>query len=391
MTHPRFAYDALILRKAYSGVENTVSGFLAAWAEHGTEPLRVYAPARTPQPLPVSPRIERCAARFPPSSRLARIVWEHVRLPQRLRRDRAALLHAPAYIAPFAAPCPVVLTVHDLHVFTHPECCTFENRLYYRLFLPRSIRRAAAIIVYSEHVRRGVAARYPACAGRVAVIPPGVDPDLAPVADPGRLAAARAAWRLPPRFFLFVGDLAPRKNLARLIEAFARVAADRPDAHLVIAGAAGRNRVPVDALRARWGVRSRVHLPGYVPRADLPALYTLAEALAYPSLDEGFGLPALEALACGCPVVCGPGGAAEICGTVATSCDPLDVGSIARALAAQLDHPVPRAARAEAGFARLARFSWRACVAATARLYGETCPPGRPIGPGPLPWEGRQF
>lgn len=376
MPHPRFAYDAMTLRKAYSGVENTIHGFIRAWAAHGPEPLRVYAPVRTPLPVPDSPQVDVCAVHLPASSRLARIVWEHTRLPRRLRQDQAALLHAPAYVAPLAAPCPVVLTVHDLHVFTHPACCTFENRLYYRLFLPRSIRRAGAIIVYSEHVRRIVAARYPDQADRIALIPPGVDPDLAPVSDPERLDAVRAAWRLPGRFILFVGDLAPRKNLPRLLEAFTRLIAERPDrrdVHLVLAGAGGLNRVPIDALCARLGVAGRVQTLGYVPRADLVALYSLAAVLAFPSLDEGFGLPALEALACGCPVVCTPGGASEICGPAAACCDPLDIASITRALAGPLDHPLSRPARAEAGFARLARYSWPASVAATAALYREVC------------------
>jgi len=376
MPHPRFAYDAMTLRKAYSGVENTIHGFIRAWAAHGPEPLRVYAPVRTPLPVPDSPQVDVCAVHLPASSRLARIVWEHTRLPRRLRQDQAALLHAPAYVAPLAAPCPVVLTVHDLHVFTHPACCTFENRLYYRLFLPRSIRRAGAIIVYSEHVRRIVAARYPDQADRIALIPPGVDPDLAPVSDPERLDAVRAAWRLPGRFILFVGDLAPRKNLPRLLEAFTRLIAERPDrrdVHLVLAGAGGLNRVPIDALCARLGVAGRVQTLGYVPRADLVALYSLAAVLAFPSLDEGFGLPALEALACGCPVVCTPGGASEICGPAAACCDPLDIASITRALAGPLDHPLSRPARAEAGFARLARYSWPASVPATAALYREVC------------------
>ncbi len=374
MKQPRFAYDALILRKAYSGVENTVHGFIRAWAAFGPEPLRVYAPRRMPLPLPQAPAVSACAVRFPSASRVARIAWEHTWLPLRLRRDRAALLHAPAYIAPLAAPCPVVLTVHDLHVFTHAACCTFENRLYYRLFMPRSIGRAAAIVVYSEHVRRLVAARYPACAGRIAVIPPGVDPDLAPVTDPACLDAVRAAWRLPDRFVLFVGDLAPRKNLPRLLDAFSRLAASRPGLGLVLVGAAWHGRATLDAHVRRLGLGGRVRTLGYVPRADLPALYSLAEVLAFPSLDEGFGLPALEALACGCPVVCTPGGAAEICGPAAEICDPFDPESIHRALATQLDTALPRAVRAQAGFVRIGRFSWSASIAATAALYRELAP-----------------
>jgi len=358
-------------------VENTIHGFVQAWAAHGSAPLRVYAPVRTPLPLPESPLVDVCAVRFPASSRLARIAWEHLCLPHRLRRDHVAVLHAPAYIAPLAAPCPVVLTIHDLHVFTHPGCCTFENRLYYRLFLPRSIRRAAAVIVYSEHVRRQVAARYPERADRIALIPPGVDPDLRPVTHPERLAAARAAWCLPGRFLLFVGDNAPRKNLPRLIEAFANLIgarSDLSDLHLVLAGGRGHNRSPsLDGLCERLGIAARVRRLGYVTRADLPALYSLAEALAFPSLDEGFGLPALEALACGCPVVCGPGGPAEICGPAAAYCDPHDIGSISRALSEQIDPPLPRSARAAAGFERLTRFAWRDSIAATAALYRDVC------------------
>lgn len=369
-TRPRLAYNALVLRKAYSGVEYTIHGFLHAWAKYGPEPLRVFAPARTPLSLPqTSPVLSVCPVRLPYASRAARIAWEQVWLPQRLRQERVALVHAPAYIAPLAAPCPVILTIHDLHVYTHPPCCTFENRLYYRLFLPSSLRRAAAIIVYSEHVRHTVAARFPACAARIAVIAPGVDPSFVPVMDSIRLDSVRAAWRLPPRFILFVGDLAPRKNLPRLLEAFSRLVPQKPDLHLVLAGTPDRRHPPLDRLYQRWGLLGRVRQLGYIPGSDLPALYSLAEVLAFPSLDEGFGLPALEALACGCPVVCTPGGAAEICGPAAVCCDPLSVDSIAEALLQQLNSPVSRAQRAKMGFSRLERYSWATHVAATADLY----------------------
>lgn len=356
------AFNAALLREPYSGVEVTIDESARALAEHGALNYRIYTSGRSDvRRLPLSPRFAVIPAVQPLNLRLARIGWEQVRLPGLLRRAGVDVLHAPAYVAPLAAPCPVVLTIHDLHVYTHPTCCTWLNRLHYRLLMPASIRRAAALVVYSEHVRAQVTRRFPCAAGKLHVIPPGVPRVFQRAPSAETLDRVRARYRLPPRYLLFVGDYAPRKNLPRLMEAFDRL--DVPDVHLVLAGAAKASE------RQRAAAYARVHALGYVPEDDLPSLYALAEALALPSLDEGFGLPVLEAMACGCPVVCGPGGAAEVGGDAVVCCDPNAPDSIAAALRALPTDPVARAERIARGRRRAGGFRWPETVAKLEALY----------------------
>jgi len=261
----------------------------------------------------------------------------------------------------------VVLTVHDLHVFTHPQFCTLANRIHYRLLLPLSIRRAAAITVYSEHVRRALLLRFPAAAAKTRVIPPGLPAQFLQAATTAQREALRARLHLPRKLLLFVGDLAPRKNLPGVLEAFARLRADHPDLHLVLAGAPGGRSA------ATSGHGAGIHWLGYMPPDDLPALYALAEALVFPSFDEGFGLPALEAMACGCPVVCSPGGAAEVCGDAALVCDPSSTEAIVNAVHALLTRPTLRHDKVDAGRHRAAGFRWDHTVQQLEETYRRVC------------------
>lgn len=365
---PLVAYNAALLSEPYSGVEVMIDETLRALARHGTLPYRVYRSRGNVRSWPPCERMQVSADCPSVHSRLRRILWEQAALPCRLLRDGVRVLHAPAYVAPLRARCPVVLTVHDLHVFTHPRGCTLANRLHYRLFMPVSIRRAAAIVVYSEHVRRALVTRFPASASRVSVIPPGVPERFLRRPSATEREAVRTRHHLPPRFLLFVGDRVPRKNLSGLLEAF-KFLPDAFTGSLVIAGSAPRGP-DLTALAARLGLTGRLHLTGYIPAEDLPALYACAEALVFPSFDEGFGLPALEAMASGCPVVCGPGGPAEVCGTAAVLCDPADPASITAALRAAVQaDPAQRAARIADGLQRAAQYRWERHVTELERLY----------------------
>jgi glycosyltransferase involved in cell wall biosynthesis len=272
-------------------------------------------------------------------------------------------------VAPLAKVAPLILTVHDLHVFSHPQTCTVANCLHYRLLMPPSIRRADAIIVYSEHVRRQVASRYPEVAARIEVIPPGVDRAMRPATAAER-AALRAAVALPPAFLLFVGDLAPRKNLAGLLRAFGGIAQEMPGLHLLLTGNPGRGGETIERDAAALGLTGRVHFTGYLPQQYLAALYSLAEALVYPSLDEGFGLPVLEAMACGCPVVTADcGGPAEICGEAARYCTATEPESIAAAVRAHFADADARRQRVAVGLQRAAGYTWTRAAAQSEALY----------------------
>lgn len=366
-------YDAMVLREPYSGVEVAVHALAVALSRFGTLPVTCCAPDGC-RPVPARPGVPafrmHTAPRVTGESRLLRILWEQTVLPVLLSRRRASLLHAPAYVAPLLTPCPTVLTVHDLHALTHPQFCLRSNRLHYRLLLPPSVRRAAAILVFSDYTRRIVADAFPGSAGKLRVIPPGVSDGFRRVTDPARLRDVRRRYGLPAAFLLFVGDLSARKNIPGLIRAFALLQGERPDLHLVLAGASDRaSAAVIDAEMKRQGVRHRVCRTGYVATADLPVLYSLARAFVFPSHDEGFGFPPLEAMSCGCPVVCSGGAPLEICGDAAVACSPDDSRSIADAVRSLLDNPDSRNRQIERGYRKAAAFTWEKTARETESIY----------------------
>ena len=365
----RVFYDAMVLREPYSGVEVTVHQLAAALSQHGKLPVCACVPTGH-RAIPDRPHLRLREVQKVSKSRLLRILWEQTVLPVLLSRSRASLLHAPAYVAPVLLPCPLVLTVHDLHVMTHPQFCGRENRLHYKLLMPQSIRRSDKIIVFSEHTRRNVVERFPFAADRIVVIPPGLTPGLSRCENFSRLQQVRQKYRLPTSFLLFVGDLTSRKNITGLISAFDIVQGERPDLHLVLAGAADSESVAaIDRVVRRYGIGHRVMRAGYVELEDLGVLYSLAQAFVFPSHDEGFGLPPLEAMACGCPVVCSGGAAVENCGDAAVSCDPRDTSSIASAVSLLLDHPSFRRDKIRAGYVKAAYFMWERAVRVTEQVY----------------------
>jgi alpha-1,3-rhamnosyl/mannosyltransferase len=262
---------------------------------------------------------------------------------------------------------------------THPQFCRKRNIMHYNLLIPPSVSRAAAIIAFSPYTKRTVLARFPSVRPeRITVVPPGLSRTLARCADLARLRAVRQRHALPASFLLFVGDLTSRKNILGLISAFAIVQGERPDLHLVLAGAADpATAAAIDRALRQNGIRHRVTRTGYVSAEDLPVLYTLALAFVFPSHDEGFGLPPLEAMACGCPVVCSGGAAVENCGDAAVTCDPRDRASIASAVSLLLDHPGFRREKIEAGFKKAAEFSWEKAALATEAVYRRALNPER--------------
>jgi glycosyltransferase involved in cell wall biosynthesis len=368
---PEIFYNAMVLREPYSGVEVTVHQLACALARYGSLRTCVCVPSGH-RAIPIAPHVRlrtTCAAAS--RSRLLRIAWEQTVLPLLLLRARAPLLHAPAYVAPLLTPCPLVLTIHDLHVMTHPQFCRTRNILHYKLLIPPSVKKAAAIITFSSYVKNTVLTRFPAVREeRIHVISPGLSQAMTHCTDHARLQAVRQRYDLPASFLLFVGDLTSRKNILSLIDAFAIVQSERPDLHLVLAGAAdSATAAVIDAAIHQNGVRHRVSRTDYVSAEDLPVLYSLAQAFVFPSHDEGFGLPPIEAMACGCPVVCSGGAVLENCGTAAVTCDPSDRTSIASAVSLLLDQPAFREEKIEAGYRRAAEFTWEKSAHATEAVY----------------------
>lgn len=294
---------------------------------------------------------------------IARLVAE---LPLRCLRDRADVLHVQ-YFAPPVSPVPFVPMVHDVSYAIHPDTFSRRDRARFKMGIPWTVRRARRILTVSEHSKGDIVARYGVLPEQVDVAYPGVDPvEFSPDPTPAD-AGVLAAHGIRPPYVLAVGNIQPRKNLVRLLGAYARVRQARPDlAHeLVLVGKpALRHGLVEEAVRA-GRLDGYVRHTGYVPRQDLPALYRQAEAFCYPSLYEGFGLPVLEAMACGTPVVTSRNSSLpEVAGGAALLADPTDESSIATALIEVLGSAAVRSKLSLAGPERARLFSWDATAGA---------------------------
>lgn len=300
-----------------------------------------------------------------------RIFWEQAIQPMALRRARVDLLHAMAFVSPLLLPCPAVVTVYDLSFLRFPESFRPLNRLYLRLFTGLSVRRARRVIAISESTRQDVIRLLGKSGDQVDVVYCGVDERFHP-RDPAVVAAFRREKRLPERFILFLGTLEPRKNIVSLLEAYARLVASDGGSWpaLVVAGAKGWFYEETFAAVERLGLAERAIFPGYVPEAEKPLWYNAAELFAYPSLFEGFGLPPLEAMACGTPVIVfDTSSLPEVVGHAGVKVPPGDVAALAEAMGALLHDPQARADWRERGLAQAARFSWHAAARQTIRVY----------------------
>lgn len=273
-----------------------------------------------------------------PVHRPARLAWEQLRLPSLLAAGGADVHHAPHYTMPERAKLPVVVTVHDMTFFDHPEWHERSKVPIFRRAIRRAAALAEALVCVSEHTAAGVRERL-SPRGRVFVVPHGVDharfrPDEP---RPGADDEALGALGVRSRYVLFLGTLEPRKAVPELIRAFARVAPRHDDLALVLAGQAGWGEQEIDRAIASSEASARIARVGYVTDESVPALLRRAAVVAYPAHEEGFGLPALEALACGAPLVTSAGTTmAELSGGAALTVSPGDVDALAGALEAAL-------------------------------------------------------
>lgn len=309
-----------------------------------------------------------------PDSRLARLVWEQTGLPRLLRRQSPQLHHSPHYTMPRRSPVPAVVTVHDCTFFDHPEWHERSKALYFRQAIRHAARAAAALVCVSqataEHLWQLCKVR-----ARVFVAPHGVDRMRFSPDEPEHGADVHALGGLgvdtTKPFIAFVGTIEPRKGVAVLVRAFARIAHERPELRLVLAGHEGWGVQEVRQALEHHGVADRVQRLGYVPDGAVPALLRRAAAVAYPSFAEGYGLPALEALACGAPLVTTEGTAmAEVTDGAALLVPAGDERSLADALEQLIEEPAGVAAeRRRKGAAAATRHSWQASASRHLEAY----------------------
>lgn len=289
-------------------------------------------------------------------------LWEQFRLPRLF--SAPGVLWSPANTGPLQVRSQV-LTIHDLSPLEHPEWFRRAFSTWYRWFWPPLSRRVRRILTPSEFSRDRIVRRLHVPAEKVEVVPCGVDTERFRPRPPAEYRAVLAHYRLTQPYLLALGTLQPRKNLPVLLQAWEQIHASRPDLRLVIAGAPGRVFRPVDLDRLPDGV----HLTGYLPESHLPAVLGGAALFISPGQYEGFGLSALEALACGTPVLAaGGGGQQETLGPAGRFFPPGEAGILAAEVLELLDDPLLRRELGEAGRRRAREFTWERTAAAVWNL-----------------------
>lgn len=309
----------------------------------------------------------RAAASRPAETPFARIRVEQLETPSVLRQLKADVYHGMAFVAPLRAPCQTVVTVHDLSFITCPETHKPLNRAYLSLFTRWSCRRAARVIAVSEWTRQDVAHYFGVLPDKIDVIPHGVPPRFVR-ASPDDIRQFRREKNVGANSILFLGSLEPRKNLLSLIESLPALGLSEYE--LIVIGGEGWKFSGVYERVKALGLEQRVRFEGYVADADLPLWLSACDVFAYPSLYEGFGMPVLEAMACGAVVVCSNSTSLpEVVGDAGLTHPPTDVPALAAALRRALTDEPLRAALRQKAITRAAGYTWQNAAQLTVRTY----------------------
>jgi len=384
---PRVGIDARKLTDFGIGsyVRNLLEG-IARRPESRAYRFRVYVRGADLSAVPALPENFQIVQEDSPGysvSELTRFAW-------RLLRDRLDLFHATHYVIPPLARARAVVTIHDIIHVLYPQFLPNRAALFYaRVMIRRALKRADRILTVSYNSKRDLVDYFGISPARIEVVYNGVagrfDPETAR-ADRDRVSGK---YGLPRPYLLFLGGEKPHKNVRNVLRAFAEARRQKALPHaLVLAGPMPKNRSRVEALISALDLDQRVVRPGVIPEEDLPGLFAGADAFIYPTLYEGFGLPVVEAMACGVPVLTSSTSALqEIAGGYAYLVDPIDVDAIARGIVDLATDPKRRQEFAELGKRRARDFSWDRAAEETLRIYAEALhvSPRPAVAPGPRP------
>lgn len=303
-------------------------------------------------------------------------------LSAELRKHPVDVLHVQFTSPPFA-PCPVVVSIHDLSFEHLPETFNRRSRAQLRFTVRRSARKAARVLALSDHARQDIISTYKIAPDLVSAIPIAAPDHFRPVEDEKELQRVRQTYGIAGDYILSVGSIQPRKNLPRLIAAYERLRQARPEGRLPQLVIAGRRAWLYDeTLRAVSEINAgaAVIVTGYVPESDLPALYSGAVCFVYPSYFEGFGLPPLEAMKCGTPVITGNRTSLpEVVGDAGVLVDPFDIDAIASAIGTVIDDSNLRSKLRIRSLNRARMFDWRETARRTLEVYRQAADNAKPI------------
>src|SRR5215468_6544099 len=371
----RFAVDAHAIGRHLTGNEVYVRSLLSALAglNHGSEIVAYLSAESAAQYLPANIRTRRVA-----TNPFVRLGFDLARL---CREDRPDLLHVQ-YTAPLACPVPVVVSVHDVSFLEHPEYFTRDRAIQLQFTVRRTVYGAARILTGSEFSKSSILKVYGDLdEDKVVVVPNAAAAEFRPIGREAAQHAVRERFRIGAPFVLSVGDLQPRKNQIGLIKAFARLVRAYPQLkqNLILAGKETWFADQVHRAARESGVADRIQFFGFVSDEDLLQLYNACDLFVFPSFYEGFGLPALEAMACGRAVVCSHTSALpEVVDGAAILFDPYAIDEIVRALADLLLDSQLRARMERLGLQRAAHFSWQKTAQRTLEVFHDVLEKSRP-------------
>ena len=367
------AIDALLVYKPFTGVEHAILHQLRALLNldsphrytiivSGNEPFPDYLG-------PVSQAYEVYNAPVTAGQKIRRTLWQQLSLPRVLEKINADLLYSPGYLTSLGWKGKSISLVHDTIALSHPELCRFGNALNYRILLPPSARHSTLVVTPSQTSADDVTRICRVPAERIRLVPLGVN--IPPGPDAAALATTRELLGFPEPYLLAVSAIEPKKNFAALIRWFAKWRTAGIPQHLVIIGNWAWRYGDVQRALAKSPVREFIHLPGYIEQSALPAIIAGADLLLMPSLYEGFGLPALEGMALGTPVVVSDGGSLpEIAGDAGLMV-PLQGDAWTTAIPELLGQPEKLLGMRQRGKARAAQFPWSRCGELLLRVFAE--------------------
>ncbi len=371
---PRIALNAQLLRlnAGYrsAGIAQYILHLLRALPAAAPD-LELHAYTGEPRTREMLSALQIHLTRWRTESPTARIIWEQVVFPFELAHQRSNLIHALAYASPLLSGVPAVVTVYDLSFILYPEYFRATNRTYLRWVTRWSTGCARHVIAISESTKQDLIRLFSLPANRVEVIPLGVEPEFFEEGKDQVREQFRRAKNLPEHFVLFIGTQEPRKNIPTLIRAFAQAKSRAHLPHrLVIAGGRGWMDDSIERTIEELNLQREVLRPGFIAQEELPLWYRAADVFVYPSQYEGFGLPPLEAMAAGTPVITSNcSSLPEVVGDAALLIDPRDEASLAEALSRVLTDSALSEDLGRRGRARAREFTWARAAQATAQAY----------------------
>lgn len=367
--------NGLLLNRQFTGVQYYAENLIKALGSLNCKDchFEIILPGSYNGGLINTENLEIKKQEFNNGSRVKRIAFENFKLSQYYKQNNCQLFHSPSYVLPYYWDFPSVLTVHDIIALDFPEMCQDESAFYFKLFLPRSIKNATRIIAVSNKVKNDIINRFNVPSEKIEVVYHGIADHYSLDVTDEELYKIKKRYNLPEKYILFVGNIEPKKNLERLVQAFHILKRNTEITHkLVIVGKKGWKYGGLIDIIQKLQIAKEILFTGYVPDKHLQGIYKMASIFAFPSLYEGFGIPPLEAMACGTPVMISDRGALpEIASGNALIVNPLCADQMAGSMYKLITDKSLRQKLTANGMEWVTKFTWENAAIKTLEVYRE--------------------